>query len=94
MHLLQKVVNVFLLQTLGHDTSVRVFNSVIGSIMAEARSTKSWYFVRVSGRNLSHLCVECALETHPTLVLISEEVEEKVRKILFLNSYCNPCCRV
>lgn len=46
--------------------------------MTECKSSKSWYFLRVSGRNLSHLCVECALATHPTLVLISEEVEEKV----------------
>ncbi len=36
------------------------------------------YFIRVSGKSVSHVCVECALETHPTLVLISEEIESKV----------------
>uniref|UniRef100_A0A0G4I797 Phosphofructokinase domain-containing protein n=1 Tax=Chromera velia CCMP2878 TaxID=1169474 RepID=A0A0G4I797_9ALVE len=62
---------------LGHDTACRVFSSIIGSIMTDAKSGKCWFFVRVSGKSMSHICVECALDTHPTLVLISEEIEAK-----------------
>lgn len=73
--------------SLGHDTTVRVFSNVIGSIMSEARTAKRWYFLRVSGRNLSHLCAECALETCPTLVLICEEVEKKKMTLIEITNF-------
>eukprot|EP01071_Lankesteria_metandrocarpae_P005773 Lankesteria_metandrocarpae@DN4123_c0_g1_i1.p1 len=63
--------------SLGHDTNVKVTSSIIGALMTISRSTKCWYFVRVTGWASSHLCVECALETCPTIVLISEEVESR-----------------
>ncbi|PFH31219.1 hypothetical protein BESB_030930 [Besnoitia besnoiti] len=67
----------FIEACLGHDTVCRVFNSIIGSLMSESRSSKCWYFIRVSGKCLSHLTAECALDTHPNLVLINEEIEQK-----------------
>ncbi|KEP61795.1 UNVERIFIED_CONTAM: phosphofructokinase domain-containing protein [Hammondia hammondi] len=67
----------FIEACLGHDTVCRVFNSIIGSLMHESRSSKCWYFIRVSGKCLSHLAAECALDTHPNLVLINEEIEQK-----------------
>ncbi|CBZ52548.1 hypothetical protein NCLIV_023360 [Neospora caninum Liverpool] len=67
----------FIEACLGHDTVCRVFNSIIGSLMRESRSSKCWYFIRVSGKCLSHLAAECALDTHPNLVLINEEIEQK-----------------
>jgi 6-phosphofructokinase len=38
-----------------------------------ASAIKYWYFIRLMGRDPSHLAVECALQTHPNIVIISEE---------------------
>lgn len=62
-------------QTLGHDTACRVYSSIIGSLATLAASSKrQWCFVRISGRSLSHIITEVALQTHPNLILIAEEL--------------------
>jgi 6-phosphofructokinase len=38
-----------------------------------ASAIKYWYFIRLMGREPSHLALECALKTHPNMVIISEE---------------------
>jgi len=38
-------------------------------------AVKYWYFIRLMGRAPSHLVLECALQTKPNIVLISEEIE-------------------
>jgi 6-phosphofructokinase len=38
-----------------------------------ASAIKYWYFIRLMGRDPSHLALECALQTHPNVVIISEE---------------------
>jgi len=38
-----------------------------------ASAIKYWYFIRLMGRNPSHLALECALRTHPNMFIISEE---------------------
>lgn len=38
-----------------------------------ASAIKYWYFIRLMGRDPSHLALECALQTHPNIVIISEE---------------------
>jgi len=38
-----------------------------------ASAIKYWYFIRLMGRDPSHLALECALETHPNIILVSEE---------------------
>ncbi len=46
--------------------------------MIDASSNiKYWYFIRIMGRDPSHLALECALSTHPNYTIISEEVQEK-----------------
>jgi len=42
-----------------------------------ASAVKYWYFIRLMGRDPSHLALECALQTHPNCVLISEEIASK-----------------
>lgn len=42
-----------------------------------ASATKYWYFMRLMGRDPSHLVLECALQTHPNITLISEEIAQK-----------------
>jgi len=38
-----------------------------------ASAIKYWYFIRLMGKEPSHLALECALRTHPNMVIISEE---------------------
>lgn len=46
--------------------------------MIDASSnTKYWYFIRLMGRDPSHLALECALSTRPNYAVISEEVQHK-----------------
>jgi len=40
--------------------------------MIDASSnTKYWYFIKLMGRDPSHLTLECALQTHPNYTIIS-----------------------
>lgn len=41
-----------------------------------ASAVKYWYFIRLMGRDPSHLVLECALQTRPNVVLISEEIAQ------------------
>jgi 6-phosphofructokinase len=38
-----------------------------------ASAIKYWYFIRLMGKDPSHLALECALKTHPNIVIVSEE---------------------
>ena len=47
---------------------------MIGNIMTDAASsTKYWYFIRLMGRDPSHLVLEAGLQTHPNILLVGEE---------------------
>lgn len=60
--------------TFGFDTACRTYAQLVGNLLADTRSTrKYWHFVRLMGRDASHVTLEVALETRPTLALISEE---------------------
>lgn len=59
--------------SLGFDTASRVNAELVGNMMTDSASaTKYYYFIRVMGQDPSHLAVECALQTHPNIVLVSE----------------------
>ena len=58
----------------GFDTASKVYSQLIGNIMTDAASaTKYWYLMRLMGNDPSHLVLECALQTHPNYVIISED---------------------
>mmetsp|Transcript_16978 Transcript_16978/g.2798 ORF Transcript_16978/g.2798 Transcript_16978/m.2798 type:complete len:88 (+) Transcript_16978:2310-2573(+) len=60
--------------TIGFDTASRVNSQLIGNLMTDSASaTKYWYFIRLMGRDPSHLVLEGALQTHPNIVIISEK---------------------
>ncbi|KAH6823355.1 Phosphofructokinase family protein [Perilla frutescens var. hirtella] len=62
----------------GFDTACKIYAEMIGNVMVDARSTGKYYhFVRLMGRAASHITLECALQTHPNITLIGEEVAEK-----------------
>uniref|UniRef100_A0A0E0L9Y1 Phosphofructokinase domain-containing protein n=1 Tax=Oryza punctata TaxID=4537 RepID=A0A0E0L9Y1_ORYPU len=59
----------------GFDTACKIYSEMIGNVMTDARSTGKYYhFVRLMGRAASHITLECALQTHPNVALIGEEV--------------------
>ena len=62
----------------GFDTATKVYSEVIGNIMRDCNSAKKyWHFIKLMGRSASHVTLECALQTHPNITLIGEEVEAK-----------------
>ncbi len=62
----------------GFDTATKVYSEVIGNIMRDCNSAKKyWHFIKLMGRSASHVTLECALQTHPNVTLIGEEVEQK-----------------
>ncbi|GBU20927.1 diphosphate--fructose-6-phosphate 1-phosphotransferase [Fibrobacteres bacterium R8-0-B4] len=66
----------------GFDTSSKVYSELIGNIQRDANSAKKyWHFIKLMGRNASHVALECALRTHPNIALISEEVAEKKKTL-------------
>ncbi|MCE5313542.1 MAG: diphosphate--fructose-6-phosphate 1-phosphotransferase [Armatimonadota bacterium] len=62
----------------GFDTATKTYSELIGNICRDATSAvKYWHFVRLMGRAASHVALECALQTHPNICLVSEEIQEK-----------------
>ena len=62
----------------GFDTACKVYSEVIGNIQRDCNSArKYWHFIKLMGRSASHIALECALQTHPNVCIISEEVEDK-----------------
>ena len=62
----------------GFDTACKVYSEVIGNIQRDCNSAKKyWHFIKLMGRSASHIALECALQTHPNVCIISEEVEAK-----------------
>ncbi len=64
--------------SVGFDTASKMYSQLIGNIMIDSASAvKYWYFIRLMGRNPSHLLLETALQSKPNLSLISEEISYK-----------------
>lgn len=74
--------NEFIETSFGFDTAVKTYSELIGNIMRDANSAqKYWHFIKLMGRSASHIALEAALQTHPNVCLISEEVKEKKMKL-------------
>lgn len=62
----------------GFDTATKIYAEKVGNLLRDtASSLKYWHFVRLMGRSASHVTLEVALQTHPTITLISEEVRDQ-----------------
>ncbi|XP_020271016.1 pyrophosphate--fructose 6-phosphate 1-phosphotransferase subunit alpha-like isoform X1 [Asparagus officinalis] len=67
--------NQFVEMNVGFDTICRVNSQIISNICTDALSAeKYYYFVRLMSRKASHVALECALQSHPNLVILGEEV--------------------
>lgn len=70
--------NEYIETSFGFDTACKVYSELIGNVQRDAVSAKKyWHFVRLMGRSASHITLECALQTHPNVALISEEIMEQ-----------------
>lgn len=59
----------------GFDTATKIYSELVGNIARDILSArKYWHFVRLMGRSASHITLEVALQTHPNIALIGEEV--------------------
>lgn len=59
----------------GFDTACKVYAELIGNLLRDCLSSKKYYhFIKLMGRSASHITLECALQTHPNVALIGEEV--------------------
>jgi pyrophosphate--fructose-6-phosphate 1-phosphotransferase len=66
----------------GFDTACKVYSELIGNIQRDCNSArKYWHFIKVMGRSASHIGLECALQTHPNVCIVSEEVEAKKQSL-------------
>lgn len=62
----------------GFDTAAKTYSELIGNISRDCNSArKYWHFIKLMGRSASHIALECALQTHPNICLISEEIQQK-----------------
>ncbi|MEA3500805.1 MAG: diphosphate--fructose-6-phosphate 1-phosphotransferase [Candidatus Marinimicrobia bacterium] len=62
----------------GFDTATKVYSELVGNIQRDANSAKKYYhFIKLMGRSASHIALECGLQTHANITIISEEVEKK-----------------
>lgn len=72
----------------GFDTACKIYAEMIGNVMTDARSTGKYYhFVRLMGRAASHITLECALQTHPNITLVGEEVASKKETLKNVTDY-------
>jgi len=70
--------NEYIETSFGFDTAVKTYSEMIGNIQRDANSAKKyWHFIKLMGRSASHIGLEAALQTHPNVCLISEEIKEK-----------------
>lgn len=59
-----------------------------------ASAIKYWYFIRLMGADPSHLALECALRTHPNMVIISEECSHRGETLIdIVNRICDVICQ-
>ncbi len=70
--------NSFVEATLGFDTATKVFSQLVGNMATDGNSAKKYYyFVRLMGRAVSHISLEVALQTHPNVVMLGEDIEAR-----------------
>ncbi len=62
----------------GYHSACQAFATEIGNLNSDCKSDlKYWHFNRLMGRSASHIALEVAFQTHPNVILIGEEIEER-----------------
>lgn len=70
--------NQYIETSFGFDTACKIYSESIGNICRDALSAKKYtHFIKLMGRSASHIALECALQTHPNITLVGEEIATK-----------------
>lgn len=79
----------------GFDSATKTYSEIIGNLMRDALSAKKYhFFIKLMGRSASHIALECALQTHPNMTLIGEEVAEQNKTLeQITEEICDLICR-
>lgn len=60
----------------GFDTAVKTYSHMISNIARDSVSAaKAWHFIKLMGRDASQVTLDCAIQTHPNIALIGEEIQ-------------------
>jgi pyrophosphate--fructose-6-phosphate 1-phosphotransferase len=71
----------------GFDTACKTYCELIGNIAKDALSAKKYtHFIKLMGRSASHIALECALQTHPNLTFIGEEMAAQKKTLHAITS--------
>ncbi|MBW2109703.1 MAG: 6-phosphofructokinase, partial [Deltaproteobacteria bacterium] len=63
----------------GFHTAARAFSQAVGNLYTDSTSdVKYWHICKVMGRVASHLALEVALQVHPHITLIGEDLADYV----------------
>lgn len=66
----------------GFDTACKTYSELIGNVCLDALSSGKYYhFIRLMGRAASNITLECALQTHPNITLLGEEVAARKQNL-------------
>lgn len=78
----------------GFDTACKTYSEIIGNIMRDSISAKKYYyFIKLMGRSASHIALECALQTHPNITLIGEEIAAQKKTVAQItHEICDTIC--
>jgi len=81
--------------SIGFDTASKVYSQLIGNMLTDSASAvKYWYFIRLMGKEPSHLALECALKTNPNMVIIAEECADRRETLTdIVNRICDTICQ-
>lgn len=67
--------NAYIEASFGFDTACKLYAELVSNLAFDAVSAqKVYHFCRLMGRSASHITLEVALQTHPNMAIISEEV--------------------
>jgi len=62
----------------GYHSACMSFATEVGNLNSDCKSDlKYWHFNRLMGRSASHIALEVAFQTHPNVILIGEEIEDR-----------------
>ena len=86
--------NKYIEVSFGFDTACKIYSEIIGNIARDAISAKKYYyFIKLMGRSASHVTLECALQTHPNMTLIGEEIESESKTLKqIVGEICDLIC--
>jgi diphosphate--fructose-6-phosphate 1-phosphotransferase len=76
---------------IGFDTASKIYSQLIGNMLTDSASAiKYWYFIRLMGKDASHLAVECSLKTSPNYIIVGEECRDRNESIQdIVKNLCN-----